>query len=362
MFKKKNKVLVALSGGVDSSVAAYLLQREGYDVSAAFMINWTTERAGLNCNWKKDRRDALCICAQLGIKCLTFDFEKYYRKKVYSYMINEYKKARTPNPDILCNKIIKFGLLMQKAKSLGYDFIATGHYARIKKENIDNKDIYSLYKGVDDQKDQSYFLYKLSQRQLSKVLFPLGELKKEQVRKIAQKNNLHTAFKKDSQGICFIGKTPLKQFLKKDISFSKGKIINENNEVIGCHDGVQFYTIGQRKGLNVRKGGPYYVVERDSKNNILYVTSDVNDKRLYCKSLKAVSAHWIADDYLQNIKLCAKIRYRQSDQPADIHIYGNKSDVVYVNFEKKQWAAAVGQSVVFYKDAKCLGGAIIESS
>ena len=359
-----------MSGGVDSSVAAFLLQKEGYEVTACFMKNWSEKNDGETgvCQWKKDRLDALKIASQLNIKFLVFDFEKEYKEKIFNYMLREYKNARTPNPDVMCNKEIKFGIFLKKAKKLGMDFIATGHYARIKVVKTNEKKIYKLLKGIDENKDQSYFLSTLNQKQLSKSFFPVGNFTKPQIREIAEKNGLITFNKKDSQGLCFVGKVDMKTFLQKKIKPKYGKIIDVKGRVIGEHEGVFYYTIGQRKGIGIGGGKPYYVVERDLKNNILVVTNDKKDERLYTKEIKVNSIHWINNDVVKNnrqrrtkeknIQCMAKIRYRQDDQLVSVYLLsGKKAKCV---FKEKQWAVSPGQSIVFYKKDECLGSSIIE--
>ena len=267
------KIFVAISGGVDSSVSAFLLKEKGYDITGVFIKVWHPDF--LECDWKKERNDAMKICAQLNIPFLTFDFEKEYKKEVADCMIEEYKKGRTPNPDVMCNKNIKFGAFLDKAKEMGADTIATGHYARLettqinadKKPQMNADDMfYKMYAGVDKEKDQSYFLWTLNQEQLKYTLFPVGDLEKSEVRKIAKENNLATAKKKDSQGVCFIGKIQMKEFLKNFVKEKEGNVLNEKGEIIGNHEGAFFYTIGQRHGFTIIKKKPdqkpYYIISK----------------------------------------------------------------------------------------------------
>ena len=314
------KVIVALSGGVDSSVAALILKKQGYHVIGIFMKNWHDESVTISneCPWLEDSNDALIISEKLGIPFQVIDLSKEYKKRIVDYMFREYKEGRTPNPDILCNKEIKFDIFLSKAESLGADYIATGHYCRKKESKKGNKTIYKLIEGKDKTKDQSYFLCQLNQIQLSKVLFPIGDLKKTDVRKIAKENGLITANKKDSQGLCFVGKIKLPEFLQQKLKIKRGKIIkvapdekifkkvlknvkDENylkksvqkykysessGEMIGYHDGAHFFTIGQRKGLQV--GGfkkPLFVIEKDVKKNIIYVGEGKNHPGLYRQGL-----------------------------------------------------------------------------
>lgn len=318
---KKIKVLLALSGGVDSSVALLLLKQAGYDVKAAFMKNWSNDEDNNHemCNWKKDRLDALKVATKLDVPFITIDFEKEYREKVFNYMVTEYAKAKTPNPDVMCNKEIKFGLLLKYALENGFDKIATGHYAQIKTSEEDNQNIFHLYKGLDPNKDQSYFLSSLTQEQLKYILFPIGEYRKDKIREIAKENDLITANKKDSQGICFVGKVDMKTFLSSKIKPQKGEIRLLDNTVIGNHNGVMFYTIGQRKGLGIGGGKPFYVVKRDLDENILWVTDDKNDSRLYQSEIIIKDIHWLSYKNTKYPYNCqAKIRYRQNDQKVTI--------------------------------------------
>ena len=283
----KQKVFVAMSGGVDSSVSAALLKKAGFDCVGVYMRQWSPEIMGKECLWKTDRQDAMRVCAKLGIPFLTWDFSKEYEKYVGNYMIDSYKKGITPNPDVMCNKIIKFGFFFDKAIKNGADFVATGHYAEIKNGK--------LLKAKDKNKDQTYFLYEIKKNQLNKILFPVGDLEKPEVRKLAKKFGLENAAKKDSQGVCFIGQFNMKEFLKMYIKPKTGKILDLHGELIGTHDGVYYYTIGQRHGLNILNGhGPYFVVKKDLKKNIIYVGKE---KDLQTKKAKVVNINWLQNPF-----------------------------------------------------------------
>lgn len=338
----KKKVFVGISGGVDSSVAAYLLKKQKFDTIGIFIKSWE------DCN-TQDFEDALLVCDKLKIPLYTFDFTKEYREKVFKNFLSEYEKGNTPNPDILCNKEIKFNLFLKKAKELKADFIATGHYA----QNINN----TLVKAKDPFKDQTYFLYTLKEEILKNVLFPIGHLTKKEVRKIAKKNKLPTADKKDSTGICFIGKRKFRPFLQKYISSKKGKMIDEKGKIIGEHEGIYFYTIGQREGLKIGgKGKAWFVVDKDVENNTLIVSQGEDHPLLFSKNLIATNLTFISDGNFVNKKCFAKIRYRHLEQECYVKIEKNKA---YVQFMNLQRAITKGQSVVFYKKNTCLGGGII---
>lgn len=348
MSNKKEKVYIGLSGGVDSSVSAALLKEQGYDVTGVFIKVWQPDF--LECTWIDDRRDAMRVCAKLGIPFKTLDLEEEYKKEVVEYMINEYKSGRTPNPDVMCNKEIKFGAFMNKALSLGADFVATGHYARTEGGN--------LFKGVDNNKDQSYFLWTLPAPKLLKIKFPIGGYQKSEVRKLAKKFGLSTAEKKDSQGLCFLGKLDMKDFLKHYIPEEKGSVLNEKGEVVGQHDGAYFYTPGQRHGFETYKNSisekPYYVVDKDiSKNTITVSTEPFDEKEK--KKVKLHSTNWIGDFDLGG-EYEARVRYRQELKKCRITKDGTD---YFVNFNEGGIYPR-GQSLVVYSGDRCLGGGVIE--
>ena len=349
MNGKKQKVLVALSGGVDSSVVAALLLEKGYEVEGAYMQCWSK---GPYCSTQKDRADANRVAAHLGIPFHIFNFEKEYKKDVLDYFFAEYEAGRTPNPDVMCNKEIKFGLFLNKAMDMGFDFVATGHYAR-----ITNGRGYHLLSGVDNGKDQSYFLYNLKQDQLAKILFPIGDFKKSEVRELARKLGIPTAEKPDSQGICFIGPVNVSQFLRENIKNNSGDIVNIDGEILGSHDGLAFYTIGQREGVGVSRRVPHYVVEKKLKTNKL-VVAPVGSEKLFKDHLVASQASWIESSPKVGDKVQARIRYRQPLVDVTIDKIGENS--VSLIFDEPQRAVSPGQSVVIYDNAELIGGAIIE--
>lgn len=353
------KVVIGMSGGVDSSVAAYLLLKEGYDVIGLFMRNWDASinndikgNPTLNnniCPQEQDYNDAKCVCDKLGIELHRIDFVKEYWDNVFEYFLDELKSGRTPNPDIMCNKYIKFDLFIKEAKRLGADYIATGHYARM----IDGK----LYKGIDDNKDQTYFLSQLTKDQLKNVLFPVGDIIKDDVRKIASEIGLSTAKKKDSTGICFIGERNFKQFLENYLPNIPGNIINiDNNEIIGKHVGLMYYTIGQRRGIDI--GGTtdrLFVVGKDLKSNILYVAEGENNKYLYSNSCIINQVNFNTD--IRPVNCNAKFRYRQKDYPVSLKYLDNNE--ILVSYDKVK-AVTPGQACVLYLEDQCLGGGIIK--
>lgn len=363
------KVVVGLSGGVDSAVSAYLLKKQGYEVIGLFMRNW--DSAANNdilgnpslteeiCPQEQDYLDALAVANHLGIELYRHDFIKEYWDYVFTYFIEEYKKNRTPNPDILCNKYVKFAGFQEVAKSLGADYFAYGHYARVKEENGE----FFLLKGKDNNKDQSYFLSQLNQEQLSKSLFPVGELNKKEVRQIAIDNNIPTATKKDSTGICFIGERDFKNFLKNYIYATPGEIQTLDGTVIGHHDGLMYYTIGQRKGLNI--GGdsrfsnqPWFVVGKDIEKNVLLAGQGINHPRLFSNRVIVEGVNWIAKEKFSGMLECsAKFRYRQEDNTVLIKWLNDTTLEVIAN--KPIRAITPGQAAVFYQDEVCLGGGTI---
>lgn len=355
-------VVVGLSGGVDSSVCALLLQQQGYNVLPLFMKNWEEDDRAGYCAAAKDLADAEAVCVKLGLRLRTVNFSSEYWDYVFTDFLNEYRIGRTPNPDILCNKMIKFRAFMDYALHLGADFIATGHYARVAQDG----ERYLLLKGVDDTKDQSYFLYTLGQLELQHTLFPLGILTKAMVRKLALESGFVTHDKKDSTGICFIGERPFKEFLGRYLEPSPGNIQTSDGEVIGQHDGLMYYTLGQRQGLGLggRRGGngkPWYVVAKDMDCNALVVAQGREHPLLYSRALTASGIHWTTGESPQFPLYCyAKTRYRQSDQACTLFRDGR--DTYHIAFERPQWAVTPGQSVVFYQHGQCLGGGIIEST
>jgi len=355
---KTNFVIVGLSGGVDSAVAALLLQKQGYRVEAVFMQNWQ-DQGNEYCSAKQDLADAVSIAKTLNIKLHTVSFAHEYWDRVFNYFLDEYANFRTPNPDVLCNKEIKFKAFLDYALQLGADYIATGHYARVNKSNSK----YQLLKAFDQNKDQSYFLHLLNQTQLAKTLFPIGELTKPEVRALAKTNQFTNFAKKDSTGICFIGERKFKNFLQEYLLAKPGAIVSTENQVLGKHDGLMFYTIGQRQGLNIggqkyAKEAPWYVAEKDVANNRLIVTQDKNHPALMATKLHCNKLHWIAEVEPDYTKIyTAKIRYRQSDQICQLTKLD--AETFCVEFKEPQWAITPGQAVVFYDGNVCLGGGTI---
>jgi tRNA-uridine 2-sulfurtransferase len=354
----KIRVVVGMSGGVDSSVTALLLKRQGYDVVGVFMKNWDdTDEFGY-CTAEEDAEDVRRVCAQIGIPAYTVNFEKEYYEKVFEYFLAEYRAGRTPNPDVMCNREIKFGEFLQKGLELGADYIATGHYARVVEENGE----YKLLRGVDANKDQSYFLNALNQRQLSKAMFPLGGYEKPQIRAIAAEAGLATARKKDSTGVCFIGEKNFKEFLSNYLPAKPGDIKTLDGEYKGRHDGLMYYTLGQRQGLGIGGGGtgePWFVADKDLENNILYVVQGDKDSRLYSDRLYASGMNWISGRPPASALRCtAKFRYRQQDQAVTVTLAEGGACVV--DFDVPQKAITPGQAVVFYDGEVCLGGATID--
>ncbi len=340
------KVYVGLSGGVDSSVSAALLKKQGYEVIGVYMKNWSQDLPGFECPWKQDFTDAKRVAVQLGIPFKMFDFETEYRQKVVDYMIDGYKAGRTPNPDIMCNQEIKFKLFLETALEDGADLVATGHYARIKNGQ--------LLKAKDDNKDQTYFLYRVSEKALQKTLFPLGELTKPEVRELAREFGLITAAKKESMGICFVGKVGIKEFLLHELGPQpSGKIIDQNGKTLGEHDGAIFYTIGQRHGLGVGAGLPYYVVGKDMQKNEVYVTTKLNDKRLWYKELQLTDLHWINEMPANEKKVQVRTRHRAP------LIDGVMKNNKQITLHSEIRALTPGQSAVLYNGDRVLGGGII---
>jgi len=388
---KKKRVIVGLSGGVDSSIAAYLLTQQDYEVIGLFMKNWHDESVTLSneCPWLEDSNDAMLVAEKLGIPFQTVDLSAEYKERIVDYMFDEYAAGRTPNPDILCNREIKFEVFLKIALSLGAEYVATGHYCQKEIVCIENKSIYRLISGVDGNKDQSYFLCQLTQNQLAKTLFPIGHLQKSEVRKIARELNLVTAEKKDSQGLCFIGKVSLPDFLKQQLQPNVGNIIEiaedfyngkdlpktlaaksqkiryqaKDGKILGTHNGAHFFTIGQRKGLNV--GGtpePLYVIDTDVAENIVYVGQGKSHPGLFRNALKVHldDVHWVRHDLCniqeKKMEVMARIRYRQTLQKATLFFH---TDALYVLFNQPQSAVTAGQFVAWYKDSELLGSGVI---
>lgn len=343
------KVYVGMSGGVDSSLTAALLLEQGYDVTGVYMKNWTQDLPGMRCPWADDLADAKRVAVQLGIDFKVFDFENEYRHKVVDYMIEEYKLGRTPNPDIMCNQEVKFKLFLEAALEDGADMIATGHYARVQDGQ--------LLQAADANKDQTYFLYRVTGDALKKTLFPLGEFTKPQVREMANERGLYTAGKKDSQGICFVGQIGIREFLSQYVEQKAGPIIDkQTGKILGQHDGAIFYTIGQRHGLDVGGGLPYYVVGKDMDKNEVYVTTNLNDDSLWKPELTIVSTHWI-NGVPQEGECQIRVRHRAPLVTA--HLTYTKDSDVSVRLENPERAVAPGQSIVIYKDGTCMGGGIL---
>jgi tRNA-specific 2-thiouridylase len=358
---KALKVVVGMSGGVDSSVSAYLLQQQGYQVSGLFMKNWEEDDNEEYCSAATDLADAQAVCDKLGIELNTVNFAAEYWDNVFEHFLKEYQAGRTPNPDILCNKEIKFKAFLEfAAEDLGADFIATGHYVR--RQDINGQS--HLLRGVDNNKDQSYFLYTLSQDQLSKSLFPVGELEKPEVRRIAEQLGLVTANKKDSTGICFIGERKFRDFLARYLPAQPGAIVTVDGDIIGEHQGLMYHTLGQRKGLGIggTKDGseePWYVVEKDLIGNKLIVAQGHDHPSLFSQGLIAQQLHWVDRQPLSEPLRCTvKTRYRQQDIPCIITPIDD--DRIEVRFDEPVAAVTPGQSAVFYLQDVCLGGGVIE--
>ncbi|MBT4231728.1 MAG: tRNA 2-thiouridine(34) synthase MnmA [Flavobacteriaceae bacterium] len=394
MSNKNTRVVVALSGGVDSSVAAYLLTQQGYDVVGIFMKNWHDETVTISneCPWVEDSYDAMIVAEKLSIPFQTIDLSKEYQERIIDYMFNEYKIGNTPNPDVLCNREIKFDVFLEIAKNLGADFVATGHYCRV----VPKKDHFELLSGKDTNKDQSYFLCQLSQKQLSKVMFPIGELNKNEVREIAKQQNLITAEKKDSQGLCFVGKVKLPEFLQQKLKIKKGLVVKisinnsqyvdtldydnhsienlkklaksfdyslKDGTVVGEHNGAHFFTVGQRKGLAI--GGskdPLFVIKTDVINNIVYVGEGKDHPGLYKKVLfiKNKDFHKVRldiDYQNSNNEYESRIRYRQPLQNSKL-VFGENG--VFMIFDNLQSAISKGQFAVWYKDDELIGSGVID--
>ncbi len=356
----KQRVLVGMSGGVDSSLSAALLVEQGYEVVGGFIKNWSDSKdlwTG-ECQWRGERRDALRVAAKLGIPLLTFDFEEQYRARVLDRLFQGYEKGETPNPDVLCNEEIKFGLFFEQAMKLGFDFVATGHYAQVRHDADGSA---HLLKGLDEAKDQSYFLYRVSQAALQKTLFPVGHLKKAEVRELAAQHELPTATKPDSQGICFVGKLNFHEFLRKRIPPTPGEIVTTEGEVLGQHDGLDAYTIGQRQGLKLSHGqAVWYVATKDRSKNQLIVVPNRDHPRLLTHTAQVGDLHWTGALPVKRGESCeveVAIRYRQAPTRALLTLVD--PGTLTLRFQEPVWALAPGQSAVFYQGAECLGGGIL---
>ena len=355
-------VVVGMSGGVDSSVAALLLKQQGYNVIGLFMHNWEEDDDSGHCTAEEDYKDVRMVCSKIGIPYYSVNYSKEYKERVFKDFLEEYAKGRTPNPDVLCNKEIKFGPFLEFANSIGADYIATGHYCKVSHEN----GVHKLLKAVDTNKDQTYFLNQLNQHQLEKILFPLGDMVKPDVRKIAEQYDLITYNKKDSTGICFIGERNFRNFLKNYLPAKPGEIKNiANGKVIGKHDGLMYYTLGQRKGLGIGgrrdgNGQSWFVIKKDLDNNVLWVSQGEGDE-LFTDGLITYKVNWIPTEPKENEFDCfAKFRYRQPDQK--VHVTKLENGNIKVDFYQKQRAVTPGQYVVFYNDTECLGGGVIEET
>lgn len=346
---KNTKVYVGLSGGVDSSVTAALLKEQGYDVTGVYMKNWSQDLPGMPCPWKEDYQDAKRVAVQLGIPFKMYDFQKEYRGKVVDYMVAEYQAGRTPNPDIMCNQEVKFKVFLETCLEDGADMIATGHYARVKAGQ--------LLRAKDDNKDQTYFLYRVTEDALKHTLFPLGNYTKPEVRELAKKFGLVTATKKESMGICFVGKVGIKDFLIHELGPQKpGEVINQDGAVVGTHEGAIFYTIGQRHGLDIGGGLPYYVIGKDMAKNQVRVTTDINDSNLWTKQLTLSNVHWINDRPKSGSVVQVRTRHRAPLVEATVEI-SDESTILSLKDDIR--AATPGQSTVLYSDSNVLGGGIV---
>lgn len=343
-------VFVAMSGGVDSSVTAALMVEQGFNVTGVYMKNWSKDLPGHHCPWKEDYEDAKRVAVQLGIEFKMYDFEKEYRHKVVQYMIDEYKVGRTPNPDIMCNQEVKFKLFLNAALEDGADFIATGHYSRV----VDGK----LLVGLDKNKDQSYFLYRVNADALNKTMLPIGNYDKPEIRKMAKVLGLVTADKKDSQGICFVGQVGIREFLSQYVDTNPGDIIDQHGKVIGEHEGALFYTIGQRQGLKVGGGLPFYVVGKDMDKNEVYVTTDLQDARLWSRNLNLSGMHWINETPKSFKGLSVRTRYRSKLIPL-ISMTHKTADSWQLKLKDEVRAITSGQSAVIYDGEHILGGGIV---
>lgn len=363
-LKKDLTVYVGMSGGVDSSLTAALLKEEGYNIVGVYMKNWSQDLPGMKCPWAEDLADAKRVAVQLGIDFKVFDFENEYREKVVQYMIDEYRAGRTPNPDIMCNQEVKFKLFLEAALEDGADFIATGHYAGVRNGE--------LIKARDENKDQTYFLYRVSGEAMRRTMLPLGKFTKPEVRKMAEERGLFTASKKDSQGICFVGQIGIRDFLKQFIEPPKpGKIINrETGEVLGWHDGAIFYTLGQRHGLNIGGGLPFYVCGKNMETNEVFVSTDINSSELWTDKIRVSALHWINEPAQEGEEIEIRVRHRaplikakisfeEDFEGASTHKILHSAGSATLILSEEQRAITAGQSVVFYRGNICLGGGIV---
>lgn len=362
MNKSDIRVVVGMSGGVDSSATALKLKREGYDVVGIFMKNWDdTDENGV-CTATEDYKDVQAVANQIGIPYYSVNFEKEYWNKVFEYFLDEYKKGRTPNPDVICNKEIKFKAFLDYAMDLGADYVATGHYARVERD--DNGTVHML-RGVDSNKDQTYFLNQLSQDQLQRVMFPLGEMKKPDVRQLAEEAGLKTADKKDSTGICFIGERDFKEFLMNYLPAQPGEMQTLDGDVVNTHDGLMYYTIGQRQGLGI--GGskeygnePWFVIGKDLERNVLLVGQGFHHEHLYATHLEASDFSFTVKAPAEaEFRCTAKFRYRTDDVPVTIKMNDDRTEAI-VEFDEPQRAITPGQAIVLYDGEECLGGGTID--
>ncbi len=368
----KQRIVVGLSGGVDSAVTAYLLKRQGHEVVGIFMKNWEDDDDSEYCSSNIDFVDAAAVADVIGIEIEHVNFAAEYKDRVFAEFLREYQAGRTPNPDILCNAEIKFKAFLDHAMRVGADRIATGHYARVRRNPHSGR--YELLKGLDPAKDQSYFLHRLAQGQLARTLFPVGELHKTEVRRIAGEIGLPNAKKKDSTGICFIGERPFREFLNRYIAGAPGPIKDERGRVLGEHVGLSFYTIGQRQGLGIggvrdkgaRRGGgehaPWFVARKELETNTLRVVQGHDHPWLQYGVLQAADSSWIAGEAPADGVLAAKTRYRQADAPCRLNVAGDGGARFELSFSEHQWAVTPGQSAVLYDGEVCLGGGIIESA
>ncbi|HYD33042.1 MAG TPA: tRNA 2-thiouridine(34) synthase MnmA [Methylophilaceae bacterium] len=358
----KKRVIVGMSGGVDSSVAALLLKEQGFEVVGLFMKNWEDDDTEEFCPSRQDLIDAAAVADKLGIEIEAVNFSKEYKERVFNNFLEEYQAGRTPNPDIFCNSEIKFKAFLDHAISMGADLIATGHYAQVREKD----GLYQLLKAEDGSKDQSYFLYRLNQAQLSKTLFPLGHLLKREVREIARRAGLPTSEKKDSTGICFIGERPFREFLNRYLPREPGEMQTPDGKVVGRHEGLMYYTLGQRQGLGIggsksSSGEPWFVAGKDMARNVLVVVQGHEHPMLLNDGLTASQLHWISGQAPElHWVYAAKTRYRQPDAPCEIDRL--EGDTVEIRFGQTQWAITPGQSAVVYESQVCLGGGIIASA